>query len=98
MSDQQGLLNKEQEIRVHNGWVMLVLLIGLIICDIALFVYSIAEGTRMQQKPFLWLLLFSIAAMITLIILLTGFFTLQPNEARVLVLFGEYSGTVRRAG
>ncbi|MBM3902879.1 MAG: SPFH domain-containing protein [Verrucomicrobia bacterium] len=27
-----------------------------------------------------------------------GFFTLQPNEARVLVLFGSYKGTVRRSG
>src|SRR6185436_12910583 len=27
-----------------------------------------------------------------------GFFTLQPNEARVLVLFGAYKGTVRTSG
>jgi len=33
-----------------------------------------------------------------LIILLVGFFTLQPNEARVLVLFGKYCGTVRNSG
>ena len=26
-----------------------------------------------------------------------GYFTLQPNEARVLMLFGAYRGTVRRA-
>jgi regulator of protease activity HflC (stomatin/prohibitin superfamily) len=33
-----------------------------------------------------------------LVILLPGFFTLQPNQARVLVLFGSYKGTVRRSG
>jgi regulator of protease activity HflC (stomatin/prohibitin superfamily) len=27
-----------------------------------------------------------------------GFFTLEPNEARVLILFGAYKGTVRRSG
>src|SRR5208337_2979063 len=27
-----------------------------------------------------------------------GFFALQPNEARVLILFGEYKGTVRDPG
>jgi regulator of protease activity HflC (stomatin/prohibitin superfamily) len=27
-----------------------------------------------------------------------GFFALQPNEARVLILFGEYKGTVRASG
>ena len=30
--------------------------------------------------------------------MLTGFFTLQPNEARVLLLFGAYKGTVRKSG
>ncbi len=30
--------------------------------------------------------------------MLPGFFTLQPNQARVLVLFGSYKGTVRRSG
>jgi regulator of protease activity HflC (stomatin/prohibitin superfamily) len=29
---------------------------------------------------------------------LFGFFTLQPNESRVLILFGNYKGTVRKAG
>jgi regulator of protease activity HflC (stomatin/prohibitin superfamily) len=27
-----------------------------------------------------------------------GFFTLEPNEARVLILFGDYKGTARRSG
>jgi len=31
-------------------------------------------------------------------IMLPGFFTLQPNEARVLILFGAYKGTVRESG
>ena len=30
--------------------------------------------------------------------MLGGFFTLQPNEARVLILFGTYHGTVRTSG
>jgi regulator of protease activity HflC (stomatin/prohibitin superfamily) len=39
------------------------------------------------------------AGMIILsVIFLPGFFALQPNEARVLVLFGEYKGTVRTSG
>jgi regulator of protease activity HflC (stomatin/prohibitin superfamily) len=29
---------------------------------------------------------------------MAGFFTLQPNEARVLILFGRYKGTVRESG
>jgi regulator of protease activity HflC (stomatin/prohibitin superfamily) len=32
------------------------------------------------------------------VVCLCGYFTLQPNEARVLVLFGAYKGTVRSSG
>ncbi|MEK7449296.1 MAG: SPFH domain-containing protein [Planctomycetota bacterium] len=32
------------------------------------------------------------------VLIFKGFFTLQPNEARVLVLFGKYVGTVKKAG
>jgi regulator of protease activity HflC (stomatin/prohibitin superfamily) len=32
------------------------------------------------------------------LVMLCGHFTLQPNEARVLILFGEYRGTVRESG
>jgi regulator of protease activity HflC (stomatin/prohibitin superfamily) len=32
------------------------------------------------------------------VFLSAGFFTLQPNEGRVLILFGAYRGTVREAG
>ena len=31
-------------------------------------------------------------------VLLMGFFTIQPNQARVLILFGDYRGTVRDEG
>ena len=42
-----------------------------------------------------------VAAVIALVLAITssnGFFTLQPNEAAVLILFGAYKGTVRDSG
>lgn len=39
-----------------------------------------------------------IAEVLVLFLVSSGFFTLQPNEARVLVLFGSYKGTVRKSG
>jgi regulator of protease activity HflC (stomatin/prohibitin superfamily) len=98
MTNEQVVSNKEQAVRMKNGWVMLVMLLGLLICDIALFVYSIAEGEQMQGHPYLGILFPCILGLVVLIILLTGFFTLQPNEARVLVLFGKYRGTARASG
>jgi hypothetical protein len=41
-----------------------------------------------------------IIATILLVVIpsLTGFFTVEPNQAVVLVLFGKYTGTVRESG
>jgi regulator of protease activity HflC (stomatin/prohibitin superfamily) len=33
-----------------------------------------------------------------MLVVLAGLFSLQPNEARVLILFGSYKGTVRKSG
>ena len=88
----------EQVVRVQNGWAMLVLLIAAVLADIGLMVFSIKDGVETTGEPHFGLLLLSALALPVLIILLTGFFTLQPNQARVLVLFGAYKGTVRTAG
>lgn len=88
----------EQVVRVQNGWIMLVLLIAAVLADIGLLVFSIKDGVETTGEPHVSLLLLSIFALPVLIILMTGLFTLQPNQARVLVLFGAYKGTVRTPG
>ena len=80
--------NREREVRVQNGWLMLPLLIGFLLGDIALCIYSIAAAARIGEPPIWSLLVASLLLLPVAIILLTGFFTLQPNEARVLILFG----------
>ena len=50
------------------------------------------------ELGFNWLIVLGIALPILAVILLGGLFTLQPNEARVLILFGAYHGTVRSSG
>jgi regulator of protease activity HflC (stomatin/prohibitin superfamily) len=74
-----------------------VFLIAYLVCDIALLIMSIAAGTP-RTGPVLWLFLPAVLLIPVWVILITGFFTLQPNEARVLVLFGKYVGTVRESG
>jgi len=98
METGQASLNKEHTVRVKNGWVMLVLLIGLMVCDIVLLIFSIGAGVEAQGHPLFALLIPCIVMLPVLIICMTGFFTLQPNEARVLVLFGKYMGTARESG
>ena len=91
-------VNRETTVTVHNGWTMLVLVLAFIVVDIGLFVWSLAAGIPATGNPYVLPFVLSILAIPVWIILLTGFFTLQPNEARVLVLFGAYKGTVRESG
>jgi regulator of protease activity HflC (stomatin/prohibitin superfamily) len=91
-------VNRESTVTVHNGWTMLVLVLAFIVVDIGLFIWSIAAGVRDVGHPHGLPFAVALLAIPVWIILLTGFFTLQPNEARVLVLFGAYKGTVRESG
>jgi regulator of protease activity HflC (stomatin/prohibitin superfamily) len=77
---------------------MLPALIVLLLGDIALFIYAVTHLNHATGGPYAWLLAPALVMLPVLIVLMTGFFTLQPNEARVLVLFGAYRGTVREAG
>ena len=96
MTPREALSNRERIVTVANGWVMLPLLLLLILGDIGLFIYAIAAGKG--DQPLVLPLVASLLLLPALIILMTGLFTLQPNEARVLLLFGAYKGTVRTAG
>jgi len=96
MTPNAGSSSRERVVTLANGWVMLPLLVMLVFADIGLFVYSIAKGPG--DQPLVLPLAVSLVGLPVLVILLTGLFTLQPNEARVLVLFGAYKGTVRTAG
>jgi regulator of protease activity HflC (stomatin/prohibitin superfamily) len=91
-------VNREAPATVHNGWPMLVFALLLLAADIGLFVWSIAAGVQAKGDPYVLPFVVSLLGLPAWIVFITGFFTLQPNEARVLVLFGAYKGTVREAG
>ncbi|HVV72798.1 MAG TPA: SPFH domain-containing protein, partial [Verrucomicrobiae bacterium] len=90
--------NREQAVTVKSGWVMLPLTIALELGSVALFIYSIAMSDKNGGHPIWGLFVAGLLGMILAVVLMVGFFTLQPNEARVLVLFGQYKGTVRQSG
>jgi regulator of protease activity HflC (stomatin/prohibitin superfamily) len=90
--------NRERVVEVINGWAVLPLQIVFLPAAVTLLIYSIAEGNRQLGHPYWVPMVVALLAIPTWFILLNGFFTLQPNEARVLVLFGAYKGTVRRSG
>ena len=98
MKTETQTANREQTVEVFSGWVFLPIVILLLPAAVLLLIYSVAAGNQAVGHPYWVPLVLAILALPTWIIMLSGFFTLQPNEARVLVLFGAYKGTVRRSG
>jgi regulator of protease activity HflC (stomatin/prohibitin superfamily) len=100
MTIQNMASHQEESVSVLSGWLMMPLLVILLLADIALFIYSlvIASQPHHTDADFWQLFAPAVLALPVLFILLSGLFTLQPNEARVLILFGAYKGTVRQSG
>jgi regulator of protease activity HflC (stomatin/prohibitin superfamily) len=98
MNTEIASVNREKPVQVLSGWIMLPVVILLMLGGPVLFIYSISEGTNAVGHPFWELFVLGILIEIAGILSLVGLFTLQPNEARVLLLFGEYKGTVRNSG
>jgi len=74
-----------------NAYIALLIEFVLLGVNAYLIYYTAENG----QLGVLWV---EIPLFIVTMILPAGFFVVQPNEARVLVLFGKYIGTVRDSG
>jgi regulator of protease activity HflC (stomatin/prohibitin superfamily) len=94
-------MNEEKVIHVLNGWVMLLVEMAVFLGGIGLlvlFILSAVHADRAGGPPNFWYLGGTVLVIGLGVFLCAGHFTLQPNEARVLLLFGAYKGTVRDAG
>jgi len=84
-----------------SGWPMLAVAIALYaLCPIVIYLAFVNgttsdSGSAVPQWP---LFIAGCVALGVAILLSPGFFTLQPNEARVLILFGDYRGTCKQGG
>ena len=85
--------NVESKSSAASGWLTLLVPTGLICTAIYLFVLG-SRGHGIVPV----LMLTGLAALAVAILMSMRFFTLQPNEAAVLILFGAYKGTVRDSG
>ncbi len=82
---------EERETTATSGWLMLPVMSCLIL-GVPLLI-----GAAVEFKS-AWLLLAIVALGLFDLLMLAGFFILQPGEARVLVLFGKYVGSVKTSG
>jgi regulator of protease activity HflC (stomatin/prohibitin superfamily) len=92
---------KEVPVKTLNGWLMLSLLFVSLAANVALWIWfgrDTESRVAAVGYPNFWMLGVAILHAILNFIWMGGFFTLQPNEARALILFGDYVGTERRSG
>jgi regulator of protease activity HflC (stomatin/prohibitin superfamily) len=78
----------ERPVAALSGWAMAA--IWLVLAAGTAWLYLIAQVRVPLLVTILWTLV--------LALWLTGFATVQPNQSRVVILFGRYLGTVRRNG
>lgn len=97
-------MSVEKKTHAQSGWPMLFVTIALFALTIFLFVKSIfgfvaadAAGTDPEAIAILCFIA-SLVLFVGGCIVAHGLFSLQPGQARVCVLFGEYVGTVRDEG
>ena len=82
---------REKEVHPLSGWPVLLLLILLV----ALGIFGIVQGARYEEA------LTAILSTVLIVLVSLGFnglFVVNPNEGRVLQLFGSYVGTAKNPG
>lgn len=77
-------MNREKEMKAWSGYFMLFVFLIVLLGSVLGFVILKSS----------WFIL----GIVTAIILLMGFILVDPNESRVLLLFGNYKGTVKDNG
>ena len=81
----------EKTIRPMSGWLPLAVLPALIFGGPVLFIANVEQG----NVPYI---LSGLGMLFAGFIGLFGFLAVAPNEARVLLLFGDYRGSVKESG
>lgn len=96
------MTSEEKQIKVGSGWAMLPLTALLFLGGIGGFIGTIvAIENRWVDLPEAVVggVIFAALVALGLAVLTTiGYFTLEPGQARVLLLFGNYVGSVREDG
>ena len=100
MAAPHSIHSEELERHALNGWLVLALLVLWFAAAVAVMVSTGAAANADAISPLatglrIWAAILMIGVGVFACF---GFFTLEPNEARVLILFGAYKGTVRTSG
>ena len=94
--------SREIPANAMNGFAMLGVNLLLFLGGIALIIFITTSTSRDEHNPAsglqVTLVVFGVFLIGLAFFLIGGYFTLRPNAARLLILFGAYKGTVRESG
>jgi len=82
---------RESEFRASTGLPALLLLLAIVIGSVWWLVLG-------AQDRSVWQVITSILVLLTTLVLLGGLFIVNPGDAKALILWGDYKGTVKTAG
>jgi len=89
----------ESAVTIKSGWGMLgACLLTLVLAVLGYVAFGVLTETGGVGALEVVLLVAAIVLTLVFSIVACGFFTVQPNTARVLVFFGKYVGTTRNEG
>ncbi len=86
----------EREFRARGGFTMLAFAVVALLAAIGSF--ALIAAVERNVGAAVACAAAGLAFLVTFILTVCGFFVVSPNDSRVLVLFGTYRGTERRAG
>ncbi len=91
-------MHDEKTFRPGSGWLPLAILLGLMIGAVTLFIVTVTNAEKLGVAATVTGVLVAVLMLITGITMAFGLLAIAPNEARVLLLFGAYKGTVVESG
>ncbi len=91
-------MTQERSITVASGWSMLFVNLAVLLGSVAMFIYGVAQADESHGQSGVGLVILAPIMFVTALISIRGHFTLQPNQAAVILLFGTYVGTLRATG
>ncbi len=91
-------MHQEKKYRPGPGWMPLVMFLGLLLISAIVFIATVANAQYLGIAITGFGVVVSVIAFLSGITGLCGLIAIAPNEARVLLLFGEYKGTIVESG
>lgn len=89
---------QEQQVTPRSGWLPLIATIALLVGAVLIFFTTLANRAELASSTvgtLIWISIFLLAAGI---FVPCGLMAVAPNQARVLLLFGDYKGSVIESG